>query len=158
MTVLPTSRVVLALACALTFVPCLAPPAAHAQDIQTVRPPVVDPPETGTLATEPPQVDVAPAAPVAPDTKGALVFHGNYCGPGSKGPGLPPVDALDEACMHHDACSPPVGQGLPSCACNTRLKREAALVARSPGIPEDERAAANLVAEGAVVLACRLGE
>lgn len=107
------------------------------------------------LAARAPTVE----APAAPDLgnglpKGTLVFHGNYCGPGSRGDGLPPVDALDRACMHHDACSPPVGQGLPSCACNDRLEREAALVARTPRIPNDLRTAAEFVTVGAKALAC----
>ncbi|MET0257938.1 MAG: hypothetical protein ABW179_05090 [Methylobacterium sp.] len=89
------------------------------------------------------------------DTKGDLVFHGNYCGPGSRGVGRPPVDALDEACMHHDACSPAVGTGLPSCGCNARLAQEASRVARSPRIDTEQRVAAEFVAEGAKVLACR---
>ena len=93
--------------------------------------------------------------PTAPESDGSLVFHGNYCGPGSRGKGLPPVDALDAACMHHDACSPPVGTALPSCSCNARLAREASLVARSPRVPDDERVAAGFVAEGARILACR---
>lgn len=86
---------------------------------------------------------------------GDLLFHGNYCGPGGRA-GLPPVDALDAACQRHDACSPAVGTGLPSCGCNAQLAREAALIAetRRP-IPDDERAAAGFVAAGARVLACR---
>lgn len=96
----------------------------------------------------------APAEPL-PGTGGEFVFHGNYCGPGSRGPGLPPVDALDAACMRHDACSPPLGTGLPSCGCNARLSSEASLVARSPRTPDDVRVAAAFVSEGAKVLACR---
>ena len=107
------------------------------------------------VAPEAPEVE----APASPDLggglpKGALVFHGNYCGPGSRGAGLPPVDALDRACMHHDACSPPVGQGLPSCACNDRLEREASLVAHTPRVRSDLRTAAEFVAVGAKVMAC----
>lgn len=97
--------------------------------------------------------------PATPDLgnglpKGALVFHGNYCGPGSRGAGLPPIDALDRACMHHDACSPPVGQGLPTCSCNDRLVREATVVARTPRIDDALRTAAEFVAVGAKALAC----
>lgn len=106
-------------------------------------------------AITPPVVE----APVMPDLgnglpKGALVFHGNYCGPGSRGAGLPPVDALDRACMHHDACSPPVETGLPRCSCNDRLGREAALVAHTPRISEDLRTQAELVSMAAKVMAC----
>ncbi|WP_438345553.1 hypothetical protein [Methylorubrum populi] len=126
----------------------LAPPAASAQSVvaPSLEAPAVEAPENAT--------------PTAPDLgnglpQGALVFHGNYCGPGSRGAGLPPVDALDRACMHHDACSPPVGQGLPTCACNDRLAREAGLVARSPRISDEQRSAAEFVAMGAKALACQ---
>ena len=76
----------------------------------------------------------------------ALLIHGNYCGPGNNAP-LPPIDALDRACAHHDACTPNVG--LPSQACNTRLQREAEAVSRDPRQPEDLRALAGFVATGA---------
>ncbi|ACS38606.1 MULTISPECIES: hypothetical protein [Methylorubrum] len=107
-----------------------------------------------------PDVEAPPVeAPTAPDLgnglpQGALVFHGNYCGPGSRGAGLPPIDALDRACMHHDACSPPVGQGLPTCSCNDQLAREARQVARTPRIDDELRTAAEFVAVGAKALAC----
>ncbi len=118
-----------------------APLAASAQDI--------------AAPDDAPEVEM-PAAPKLGSglPKGALVFHGNYCGPGSRGAGLPPVDALDRACMHHDACSPPVGQGLPSCACNDQLEREASLVAHTPRLRQDLRTTAEFVAVGAKVLAC----
>ncbi|MEH3117968.1 MAG: hypothetical protein PGN25_10345 [Methylorubrum populi] len=107
-------------------------------------------------AIEPPAVEM----PATPDLgiglpKGALVFHGNYCGPGSRGAGLPPTDALDRACMHHDACSPPAGEGLPTCSCNDRLAHEATVVARMPRIGDEQRTAAEFVAIGARVLACQ---
>ncbi|TGE00325.1 hypothetical protein EU555_09100 [Methylobacterium nonmethylotrophicum] len=85
----------------------------------------------------------------------SLVFHGNYCGPGSRGPGLPPVDALDAACMRHDACTPPRGRGLPTCSCHARLQREAEAVARNPRNPDDLRSLAGLVSAGATQLPCR---
>ena len=131
----------------------LAPLAASAQSVlaQSVVAPSLEAP-----AVEAPEIET----PAVPDLgnglpQGALVFHGNYCGPGSRGAGLPPVDALDRACMHHDACSPPVGQGLPTCACNDRLAREAGLVARSPRISDGQRRAAEFVAIGAKALACQ---
>ena len=85
---------------------------------------------------------------------GSLVFHGNYCGPGNRGAGLAPVDALDAACMHHDACSPAFGHGIPSCSCNERLHREATVVAHDPRATDDVRTAADFVAIGAGVLRC----
>jgi hypothetical protein len=85
----------------------------------------------------------------------SLVFHGNYCGPGSRGAGRPPIDALDAACMRHDACTPPPGRGLPTCSCHARLQREAEAVARNPRQPDDLRSLAGLVSAGATQLPCR---
>ncbi|WP_238180217.1 hypothetical protein [Methylobacterium haplocladii] len=137
-----TRRFALALAVASAFAGTAALPALG-QGLPRIEIPNIDTPDVGDPSDD------------QPDTKGDLVFHGNYCGPGSRGVGRPPVDALDEACMHHDACSPAVGTGLPSCGCNARLAQEAARVARSPRIDVEQRAAAEFVAEGAKVLACR---
>ena len=104
---------------------------------------------------------VAPVgAQTLPDAKqvfgplmhGALVYHGNYCGPGQRGHNRRPVDALDAACMHHDKCTPSFG--LPACTCNARLHAEAAAVARDPREPVDERQAADFTAEGALAIPC----
>lgn len=84
----------------------------------------------------------------------ALLIHGNYCGPGNNAP-LPPIDALDAACMRHDACTPPPGRGLPTCSCHARLQREAEAVARNPRQPDDLRSLAGLVSAGATQLPCR---
>lgn len=72
-----------------------------------------------------------------------FLIHGNYCGPGNNAP-LPPIDALDAACARHDACTP--GIGLPTKACNLRLEREAAAVARDPRQPDNVRSLAGFVA------------
>ena len=91
----------------------------------------------------------------APPNRGGLLFHGNYCGPGNRAP-APPIDALDRACMHHDACSPDVGSGrLPACGCNRRLRVEATRVARDPRQTGALRATAKSVADGALLLPCR---
>ena len=90
----------------------------------------------------------APGA-VAPP---ALLFHGNYCGPGNRGPNVPPTDALDAACMHHDACTP--SDALPGCACHRRLRIEATRVAASPRESDDLRTLAGFVAQGSTLLAC----
>nr|WP_128560557.1 hypothetical protein [Methylobacterium crusticola] len=95
-----------------------------------------------------------PSLPGSGIPRDALVFHGNYCGPGNRGPGLPPTDALDAACMHHDACTPPAGQGLPACSCNARLQREADAVARSRRQAPDLRSLAGFVSAGAAILPC----
>jgi hypothetical protein len=94
-----------------------------------------------------------PANPVAPLMHGALVFHGNYCGPGNKGIDPAPVDALDAACMRHDACVKDFQ--IPSCGCNARLAEEAAAVAADPRAPADEREAADFTAHGAEALPCQ---
>ena len=85
--------------------------------------------------------------------RNAVLIHGNYCGPGNRSP-LPPVDTLDQACQHHDACSPPRGK-IASCSCNDRLNREAALVADDPGEPQDVRDTAEFIAATALALPCR---
>ena len=90
---------------------------------------------------------------LGPLMHGALVFHGNYCGPGNKGDHPAPVDALDAACMHHDACV--TDFEVPTCACNARLAREASAVARDPRAPAEEREAAAFTANGAEALPCR---
>ena len=81
------------------------------------------------------------------------VFHGNYCGLGNNGPGLPPTDALDAACMHHDACTP-TGR-VPSCACNARFLRESHAVAGSAAQPDDLKALAIMVEAAVPIIPCR---
>ena len=97
--------------------------------------------------------DLAPRGAIAPLMHGALVFHGNYCGPGNKGGHPAPIDALDRACMHHDACVRDFQ--VPSCACNARLAREAAAVASDRRAASDLREAAAFTARGAEALPCR---
>lgn len=80
------------------------------------------------------------------------VFHGNYCGIGDNGPGLPPTDALDSACMHHDACTP--SGGIPSCECNANFRRETHAVAVSPDEPDDLKALASTVEAAIPVIPC----
>jgi hypothetical protein len=77
---------------------------------------------------------------------GELVFHGNYCGPGNRS-GAKPVDALDVACMHHDACTP--SGKIQSCACNSRLVEEATAVAQDPAQPAALQSLATLTAAAA---------
>lgn len=84
--------------------------------------------------------------------QGGLLFHGNYCGPGSR-PGTRPVDALDAACMRHDACGR--FNALPSCACNARLQYEAAAVAQDPAQRPDIQFLASITAAGAGLLLCQ---
>ncbi len=84
--------------------------------------------------------------------RGPLLIHGNYCGIGNR-PGTPPVDLLDEACMHHDACTK-TGK-MPSCACDNRLHDDAVAVARDPRTPVDIQVLATTMAASMVVLICK---
>jgi hypothetical protein len=83
------------------------------------------------------------SAPALAQTAGQRpMLYGNYCGPGNNAP-LLPIDALDRACAHHDACTP--ADGLPTKSCNLRLEREAAAVSEDPREPDDVRAMARFV-------------
>ncbi|WP_457108023.1 hypothetical protein [Methylobacterium sp. P5_C11] len=87
---------------------------------------------------------------------GGILIYGNFCGPGSRGPGYPPIDALDRACAHHDACYPEPASGrLPTCACNGRLQREAGTVARDPRAPAQTRQTAQFISDFAAALPCQ---
>ena len=139
---------------------------------------VAAPPDAAPMADAAPPPTVTPSAPTeaahldAPATtlkkagevikdlakgdvkalrRGPLLMHGNYCGIGNK-PGLPPVDTLDAACMHHDACTKT--GSLPSCACNERLQIEATSIAEDANTAEALRALAGTVAASMAVLIC----
>lgn len=51
----------------------------------------------------------------------ALPLHGNYCGIGHS-TGLPPIDALDAACMRHDICA--AQRGTLDCGCDIGFMNE----------------------------------
>ena len=84
---------------------------------------------------------------------GKELFHGNYCGKGQRGEGLPPTDDLDAACMHHDACYDAAGYS--SCACDATLKREASVVSDSPRVSLEVRRRALSVIEASDAMECR---
>lgn len=98
-------------------------------------------------APEPPKGDLGKVI------AGRELFHGNYCGTGQRGEGLPPTDALDAACMRHDACYD--AAGYRSCACDATLKRDAALVSENPAVALEVRRRALSVTEAAVAMGCR---
>ncbi|GJE50588.1 hypothetical protein GOFOIKOB_3637 [Methylobacterium tardum] len=100
--------------------------------------------------------DEAPAPPkgdLGRVVAGQELFHGNYCGKGQRGEGLPPTDALDAACMRHDACYE--AAGYHSCACDASLRREASAVADGTGAPLEVRRRALSVVEATAVMECR---
>lgn len=84
---------------------------------------------------------------------GRELFHGNYCGKGQRGEGLPAIDALDAACQRHDACYE--ASGYSSCACDATLKREAGVVADSPQVSLEVRRRALSVVEATAAMECR---
>ncbi|KQT50511.1 hypothetical protein ASG52_06750 [Methylobacterium sp. Leaf456] len=84
---------------------------------------------------------------------GRALFHGNYCGKGNRGEGFPPIDALDAACMRHDACYGTAGYS--SCACDTVLRREATTVSDDPAVPLETRRRALSVTQAAAAMECR---
>ena len=106
--------------------------------------------ETALAQAREPHANPVAGAP-APIDKGALLIHGNYCGLGNRA-GRPPIDALDAACMHHDACMP--AKGLVSCGCMARLQQEAEAVARDPAQPADVQILASTTAATAALALC----
>lgn len=108
------------------------------------------PGEVAQAQVKEPHSNPVASAP-APIDKGALLIHGNYCGLGNR-PGRPPVDALDVACMHHDACMP--AKGLPSCGCMANLQHAAEAVARNPAEPADVQILASATAATAALALC----
>jgi hypothetical protein len=84
---------------------------------------------------------------------GTELFHGNYCGKGQRGEGLPPTDDLDAACMRHDACYDTAGYH--SCACDAALKREATVVADGSSASLEVRRRALSVVEATAAMDCR---
>ena len=94
--------------------------------------------------------------PPGPTGRGAVLIYGNFCGPGNRGPGYAPIDALDRACAHHDVCSADLlSSTLTACACNRRLEREAGVVARDPRAPAHTRETARFIADFAAALPCQ---
>ncbi len=84
---------------------------------------------------------------------GRELFHGNYCGKGNRGEDQPPIDALDAACMRHDACYGTAGYS--SCDCDATLRREASAVSDDPSVPLETRRRALSVTQAAGAMECR---
>ncbi|UZE47334.1 hypothetical protein [Rhodopseudomonas sp. P2A-2r] len=101
---------------------------------------------TGAQAGERDDKLAAAADTPAAVKHGELVFHGNYCGVGNRA-GADPIDALDVACMHHDACTP--SGGIQSCACNARLVDEAGAIVRDPRQSPELKSLATLIGAAA---------
>lgn len=83
---------------------------------------------------------------------GRDLYHGNYCGPGDRGPGVAPTDALDAVCQRHDACYAQAGHR--SCGCDRALKASALEAAATPSLSRELRARAASVAEAVPLMGC----
>lgn len=99
------------------------------------------------------EAPTAPKGDLRAVLTGKALFHGNYCGKGERGTGLPPTDALDAACMHHDACYDAAGYA--SCACDGTLREEASAVADDTDVAAEVRRRALSVLQAAGAMACR---
>jgi hypothetical protein len=109
----------------------------------------------GILLTGLSTAPAAQAQEVIQTPKGpGFLIYGNYCGPGNRGPRYKPIDALDLACAHHDACWPAQPAALPTCACNERLHVEADAVARNPRAPGKTRETARFISDFASAIPC----
>lgn len=142
---------------------------AHAQDVQFNHDPAVAPPPV-EHATPPAfatpkelvgksiddlakgKLESAARDDIKALRRGPLLIHGNYCGIGNR-PGAPPVDALDAACMRHDACTHE--NDLPSCRCDDRLRIEADEVAHDPATPAEVATLAAATAASMSILICK---
>jgi hypothetical protein len=109
--------------------------------------------QTQPSAVTPPSLEKIVKAPIAALRRGPLLIHGNFCGIGNR-PGTLPIDALDAACMHHDACTKT--GSLPSCACDERLLRDAKAIAEDPRTPADLQTVAAATAAAMAVLVCEV--
>lgn len=83
---------------------------------------------------------------------GADLFHGNYCGKGSRGAGSPPTDQLDAACKAHDECYE--AKARKACECDTELRRNALTISNMTRLSRELRARAASVAEAAELMPC----
>lgn len=90
---------------------------------------------------------IGPAAAQDPN-----IVHGRYCGFGNSQTGTRPIDAIDRACMQHDAC---VGENLiPACGCHVRFEHASAAIARSRRVDPGQRRIAALLHEEVAALPC----
>jgi hypothetical protein len=94
-----------------------------------------------------------PGGSVTDTVTGRDLYHGNYCGRGNRGNGLPPVDELDAVCQRHDECYDAAQR--PSCACDRALRRDAIAIADASRFSRELRARAASIAEAAEVMRCQ---
>lgn len=93
-----------------------------------------------------------PGGSVSETLSGRDLYHGNYCGHGSRGTGVAPADELDAVCKRHDECFEAAGRR--SCACDVVLQREALALANAARLSRELRTRAASVAQAAQAMAC----
>lgn len=93
-----------------------------------------------------------PGGSVSRMLAGRDLYHGNYCGPGNRGEGVEPIDALDAICQRHDACYTQAGHR--SCGCDRALRVSALKAAATASLSREVRARAASVAESIPFMNC----
>ena len=93
-----------------------------------------------------------PDGNVAAAVTGRELYHGNFCGRGSRGDELTSTDPLDEACKRHDACFDSTNR---ACSCNDELRRDAFRVAELKTVSRELRARAASLVQAAPAIECR---
>jgi hypothetical protein len=112
------------------------------------------PPEEGDSTESPAANDagVPPGGSVVDALRGRDLFHGNFCGAGSRLGAFDPTDELDAACKRHDECYDLNGRR--SCGCDRTLRREALAIANNPQASREIRRRAGVVVQAAELMAC----
>lgn len=99
-----------------------------------------------------PDAPVAGGGSVADALSGRDLFHGHYCGLGSRPGATEPTDELDAACKRHDECYEATGQR--ACSCDRALRTEAIGIANSNRFPRELRTRAGTIAQAAELMRC----
>jgi hypothetical protein len=110
---------------------------------------VIRPPDAAAPGPEAPP---PPAGSIADAIAGRDLYHGNFCGAGSRLGALEPIDELDAACKRHDECYE--RNARRACGCDRQLKRDAFAIAESPRFSREIRARAGTIMQAAELMAC----
>lgn len=100
----------------------------------------------------PPGAPHLPGGSVRDALAGRDLFHGNFCGYGSRVGALEPTDDLDAACKRHDECYEAAGQR--ACACDRDLRRDVVGIANSSRYSRELRTRAGTIAQAAELMSC----
>jgi hypothetical protein len=103
-------------------------------------------------AAAPVEAPPPPGGSVMNALSGKELYHGNFCGYGSRVGVLDPVDELDAACKRHDECY--IASRRRSCACDRQLKQEAIAIANGAQFSREIRTRAGVIAQAAELMSC----